>query len=119
MLALDLGVKRTGWAVSTSGRLVTPGGVLLTRPRAGFIKQLRAEISRLGVERLIVGETGLQVIADDRAAAIGWLERELALPVVAIDEHQTTGEARRQTGRKDHADETAAGLILERYLDEQ
>lgn len=107
LLALDIGTKRTGVAVSLSGQLTTPVGVWATTPWASFVDQLKTYIAAHEISEVIVGETVLTAK----------LQTACPVPVQVVSEFATTEEARRQTGRHDHADAAAACLILEQWLE--
>lgn len=118
LLALDLGTKRTGVAVSSSGKIVTPIGTIPSTPRSRFTYELKKIIDANKVSLIIVGDTGLTKFG----GAIGEVQIRLTevfnLPVIVVSEYETTNEAKLTTGRSDHADTEAACLILERYLEE-
>lgn len=118
LLALDLGAKRTGIALSTSGKLVTPVGTIPSVPRPRFTASLRALIAQHDVTTLIVGESGLDSFGEAAGVVQLRLTQLFNLPVVVVPETGTTNEAQKQTGRTDHADTAAASLILERYLED-
>lgn len=118
LLALDLGAKRTGVALSTSGTLVTPVGTIPSLPRPRFTAALRRLIEEHGVTTIIVGESGLDSFGEAAGVVQLRLSQQFKLPVVVVPETETTNEAQRRTGRADHADTTAASVILERYLED-
>lgn len=118
LLALDLGTKRTGVAVSTSGRLVTPVGTVDSLPRSRFTAELQTIIQRYDVTEIIVGDSGLANFGGEPGEVQLRLGQIFNLPVIITEEAGTTQSARRATGRPDHADTEAACLILERYLEE-
>lgn len=118
LLALDLGAKRTGVAVSTSGRLVTPVGTINSLPRSRFTAELQDIIKRYDVDQIIVGDAGLSSFAGDAGEVQLRLGQIFQLPVIITEEAHTTQQARQATGRTDHADTEAACQILERYLDD-
>ena len=117
LLALDLGAKRTGVAISTSGQLVTPLGVWPTAPWLSFVSKLHQTIQDNGITQVVVG----QVFVKDSAGQplIDKLQADCPVPVTIVSELDTTAEARAQTGRRDHADALAACGILDRYLETQ
>lgn len=131
VLALDLGSKRVGVAVSDPLRITAQG--LRTLPRQGgrpdrqAIAQLATENE---VERIIVGWP-LTLGGDEGQAAQAArrftedLRREIGLPIELWDERLTTAEAARvlaQAGvsrrhRRPDLDRMAATLILQSWLD--
>ena len=121
MLALDYGSARCGCAVSDpTGVLATPiEPVLSPRSRRGFAR-LRALVSELEVERVVVGlplslagsETTQTAEAREFAAM---LERALPVSVELYDERFTTRLAAR-TGGAASEDSRAAAHLLESWL---
>jgi putative Holliday junction resolvase len=132
VLALDLGSKRVGVAVSDrTGALASP---LTTIERRGDRAAEHREVARLveeeAVERVIVGlplnmdgSTGPAAIAaaheaDELAGVVG-------VPVELVDERLTTVAAdrqllaggRRAPQRRRVVDRTAAALLLQGWLD--
>ncbi len=131
LLALDLGEKRIGLAVSDpEGRLTLPAGHV---QRTKLVEDVRRVLEAAGerrVEGLVVGipynlngETGPQ--AKRALVFVRALRKQTSLPVHEIDERYTSVEAEalmREAGHqpsRDRAavDEVAAVLILKRYLD--
>lgn len=117
-LALDLGRKRTGVALSQSGRLVTPVGTLPTLPRKKLVAELRSLINRYQVTTVLVGDAGLASVGVLDQQPEVWLQELLGVAVVVRPEFASTEQARQRTGRRDHADTEAACTILEQYLEE-
>lgn len=132
-LALDLGDKRIGVALSDEGRrLASPFGVVSRKSRAEDYARYATLIAEQRVTLVVVGlPITLAGHEGDRAAwardyAAGLAER-VSVPVVLWDESLTTVEAeaalREQgvRGRKLKAevDAVAAALILQSYLDDQ
>ena len=132
LLALDLGEKRIGLAVSDpAGKLALPAGTIQrTKLAQDMLQVLKMAESRV-VEGFVVGipyhsdgSTGHQA-----SRALGFvraLEKRTALPVYTVDESFTSFEAEgllREAGRQPSreratVDETAATLILKRFLDQ-
>lgn len=133
MLALDLGAKRIGVAVSDSdGTVATPITVLTRhrdRPRlhreiAELVREWDAEVLLVGLPVDLRGEIGpaaASVLAerDELAAAVG-------VPVEVHDERLTTriaDRALRERGdmdgraRREVVDMVAASVILQDWLD--
>ena len=133
MLALDLGAKRIGVAVSDSdGRLATPVATLerhRDRPRlhreiAELVMEWEAELVLLGLPIDLRGEVGpaaeAVLVERDEMAAV------LPVPVEVHDERLSTRIAERAlrergdlTGkdRRTVVDMTAAAVILQDWLD--
>jgi len=133
ILALDLGTKTIGLAVSDPLGLTAQGLPTLQRSnRRADLTQLRELVEALGVARVVVGHplhlkgyAGARAKEAERFA--DWLRAELAVPVELFDERLTTAEAERRlreakvsrAKRKQVVDQMAATLLLEAYLDRQ
>ena len=130
-LAVDLGEKRVGTAISDAdGTLAMPYRTLLrTRDRA-LIAELRDIVRSEEVERLVVGEPrlldGTRGEAARRAAALAdRLGKACGIPVELVDEALTSVAAveRLQAAGVDvrrhpeRIDQVAAQIILEDALD--
>ncbi len=133
MLALDLGERRIGVALSDEGRTIAQPLTVLAR--AGRDKDVAAIAALAAEHRAGLIVLGLPRQADDSLAPMGekalTLGRRLArvtgLAVAYVDEFETTveahaamleGNASRQK-RRSAVDKLAAALILRRYLDGQ
>lgn len=131
ILALDLGSKRIGLAVSDPLGVTAQGLPTLKRTnRRADLVRLRELVDAYGVERVVVGHPlHLKGYASARAEEAErfaeWLRRDLRLPVELFDERLTTVEAERllreagasRRQRREAADQIAAQLILQTYLD--
>jgi len=131
LLALDVGEKRIGVAVSDpSGTLATAREVLIRRSLAEDLATLVRLVAEYGAEEVIVG---LPLNWD---GTVGWQARRvtqyanrlaahLPVPVRLWDERLTTEEAdsllaqagRRGSDRRKRLDAAAAALILQDYLE--
>ncbi len=131
-LALDLGSKYIGVAVSESGLIARPLKVLRRRSRREDFAAIQQIVRELAVERIVVGLPLLMSGAEGTQAA--WARAysaELAaaldppLPLIFWDERLSTEDAvdiGRQLGRlpsKAWLDAVAAAVILQTYLDAQ
>lgn len=129
-MALDLGERRIGLAVSdAAGALVFPAGHLL-RSKFGQDLEKVLEIARekevqgfvVGIPYTLSGEIGTGAKQAQRFIRV--LRKCTALPVYSVDERFTSVEAEgllREAGRqpsrnKGAVDEAAAALILQRFL---
>ena len=130
LLALDLGERRIGLAVSDpAGTLAFPSGHLVRTKMSQDVERI-LEIARekevegfvLGIPYSLAGEVGR---AAQRAQGLARaLQKRSSLPVYSIDERFTSVEAEgllREAGRqpsrdKGSVDEAAAALILQRFL---
>jgi len=132
VLALDLGSKRIGVAVSdATSTLASP---LTTVHRRGDRAAEHGAIARLVAEEEAVGVlVGLPLnmdgtrgpaarAAEEEAAALG---RLLEVPVELVDERLTTvtaervllGQGKRAPARRRVVDQTAAAVLLQAWLD--
>lgn len=121
VLALDYGSARCGCAVSDpTGVLATPlDPVSAPRSKRG-LGRLRALVSELGAERVVVG-LPLSLSGADTAQTTetrefaAKLEQRLSVPVDLYDERFTTALAQR-TGGSSSEDSRAAAHLLESWL---
>ena len=133
LLALDLGERRIGLAVSDAeGKFALPAGhVQRTKLKEDLLKVLEAGRSR-GVHGFVVGVpyNSDGTVGRQAKRAFGFvkaLKRQTSLPVYTVDESFTSVEAEglmREAGRqpsmqKAAVDEAAAALILRRFLDQR
>lgn len=133
VLALDLGEKRIGVAVSDATRTIaTPLAVVKRTSRQADFAAIGRLLAEQQANLLVVG---LPVMLDGREGEkAAWvrhyaadLQAQLGIPLAFTDEAFTTVQAenslrdRGQTGRKirQHVDAVAAALILQSYLDQQ
>jgi putative holliday junction resolvase len=121
VLALDYGSARCGCAVSDpTGVLATPLHPILAPATKRGLRRLRALVSELEVERVVVG-LPLSLSGADSAQTIetrefaARLERELPVAVELWDERLTTRLAARLGGRASE-DSRAAAHLLESWL---
>jgi putative Holliday junction resolvase len=137
-LAIDLGTRRIGLALSDSaGRLATPYSVLNVTSPAQALDGCASVIADEGVERLVVG-VPLNMDGSwgpQAKSAITWA-RELAartsLPLVLVDERlssfaaeqqlvdrKRSGEKLTRGKKKKQLDAIAAATFLQQFLDGQ
>ncbi|HEY0372077.1 MAG TPA: Holliday junction resolvase RuvX [Thermoanaerobaculia bacterium] len=126
-MAIDLGAKRIGIAVSDSGVLATPHSVMrnegdVLAKLASLGQQLEAEEYVVGIPRRTHAAAGDQKYRDFADA----LRQRTCKPVVLWDEALSTVEAmerlaasgkKRREAQKD-IDMHAAAVILQSYLDD-
>ena len=132
ILAIDLGERRVGLAVSDpGGRVASPAGHLVRRPGKRLpVAALLRRAAELDVEAFVVG-LPLDEEGDDtplsreaRALARALAERS-GLPVQLVDERYTTAMALRAVremggstrGRRGDVDALAATVLLQQVLD--
>ena len=132
VLALDVGDKRIGIAVSDQMRLIATPHSVYTRvgytPDVKHIQALcretAADLIVCGLPRNMDGSVGFQA---EKVMAFAEKLRESGLTVVFQDERLSTVSAHhalieggmRRENRKDHVDKVAAAVILQTYLDSQ
>jgi len=130
-MALDLGEKRIGIAVSDPTRTIaTPHSTLSRRSRAGDFAHFAHLIAELQITQLVLGlPITLGGEEGQRAAWVRDYAAQLAAhvtaPIAFFDESLTTMEAtaalhslgHRGKKVKQHVDAVAAALILQAYLD--
>ena len=127
-LALDVGTRRIGLAISDSGIFARPHGVLHRKSKKEDFARLRRLIGELKIERVIVGipyslsgseEIGPQARQVKRYAEA--LAEVVPVPVEYFDESYSTVDAQAQlstAGQKNvPIDAAAAAVILQNYLD--
>lgn len=131
VLALDIGEKRLGVAISDPARRVaTPLVVLDTRSELGGARELRRIIDDYEVGELVVG-LPLTMAGEEgpQAARVRILADRLAqflpIPAVFADERLSSSEAVRRMAevgadsraRRGSVDKVAAAIFLQGYLD--
>ncbi len=133
ILAIDLGTKNIGLAVSDPlGLTAQPLPTLRRSNRRADLAHLGELVEALAVERVLVGHplhlkgyAGARAQQAERFA--DRLQEKLEVPVELFDERLTTVEAQRllreagatRAERRRAADQIAAQLILQTYLDKQ
>ncbi len=131
ILALDVGAKRTGLAVSDPLGITAQGlGVLTRKDRSEVLAQLLEVARKWQVQRVVVGlprhmDGRLGDAAPEILKLAGDLGEALGVRVVTWDERLTTVEAERvllqadlsRRRRRQVLDKQAAVLILQNYLD--
>jgi putative holliday junction resolvase len=138
LLALDVGDRRVGVAVSDAmGLIATPLTVVRRTSKARDFERIGQLAREQGAEALVVGHpvnedgsAGSQAQRVERYATAlqEALESEgLALPLILWDERMSTQQAeqamiasgRRARERRERIDAVAAAVILQDYLDVQ
>jgi len=131
VMALDLGERRTGVALSDPlGWLATPLTVLQCASRAEEMSAIETLVQKHEVDRVVVGyprslngNVGPQARRVDRY--VERLRPRLAVPVVLWDEQFSTLQAEQlmhsagKRVQRDRIDAAAAAVILQGYLDAQ
>jgi putative Holliday junction resolvase len=130
VMALDVGGRRIGVAISDTARLLaSPLTTIRAEPRATALTQIATLIARHDVVDLVVGlpltlrgEIGPQ--AQVVQAFVEELRKSLTVPIHLVDERLTSVEAERmmielgvkREQRRARIDEVAASLILRDFL---
>jgi putative Holliday junction resolvase len=128
LMALDIGERRLGVAVSDSGILARPHSVLERKSRKEDFARLGRLITELKIERVIVGlpyslsdpeRIGPQAHRVKRYAEA--LAATLTIPFEYFDESYSTVDAQSYLlasgSKKTPLDAAAAAVILQNYLD--
>ena len=135
-LAIDLGSKRIGLALSDEGgKFATPYDVLIVSSRADTLDAILKLASKEAVERFVVG---LPLNMDDTVGpaarnTVEWakgLAQRSGKPVVFVDERLSSfaaeqrlnerkraGERMTRGGKKKQLDALAAAMFLQEFLD--
>ncbi len=129
LIALDLGERRIGLAVSGPGDLALPAGHIFRSKLTEDVQQIleiaserQAQGIVVGIPYTLDGETGTS--ARLARGFIRALRKETSLAIYEMDERFTSVEAEgllRESGvqpsrNRGTVDETAATLILQRFL---
>jgi putative holliday junction resolvase len=131
ILALDLGEKRIGVALSDALGLTAQGLTVLPRRNLELdLEQVIALVEKHAVQEIVIGlprhmDGRLGEKAEEVFLWAKELQERLRLPVHTIDERLTTVQAERvlleadvsRRKRRQVIDKMAAGLILQSFLD--
>jgi putative Holliday junction resolvase len=131
ILALDVGEKRIGLAVSDPLGITAQGlGVLARQGREADLARLLEVARRYGVQEIVVGlprhlDGRPGKMAEEILELARTLGEALGVPVTPVDERLTTAQAERMLVQADVSrrrrrrvvDQVAAVLILQGYLD--
>lgn len=131
ILALDIGSRRIGIAISDPTELLARSLPLLRRTNlAADLASLHATVEREGAEQIVVGlpltlegEVGPQ--AEETLYFVEHLRSAVTVPLETWDERYTTvlaAQALRSQGikarnQRDRIDSAAAAVLLQHYLD--
>ncbi|MCX6811692.1 MAG: Holliday junction resolvase RuvX [Candidatus Berkelbacteria bacterium] len=118
LLALDLGEKRIGVAISRSGIIAEPLATLSFNDK--FLTELKNICQDEEVEKIIIGLpqslSGKKNQQEEKIRKIAKeIEKKTKIEVLLFDESYTTKIAESIFGRE-RIDEEAASIILENYL---
>lgn len=127
-MALDVGERRIGIAISESGILATPYQVLLRQTKEQDFTRLKRLIADLKIDRIIIG-LPYSLIAEQKMGPQARrvkrygdaLAKAVSVPCDYFDESYSTVDANAYlaaTGQKKiPLDAAAAAVILQSYLD--
>ncbi len=131
IMSVDLGLKRTGIAVSDKGEgFAFPKGVIVEHNAERLAEKVAAAAMENGAELIVVGlpknmDGSLGFRAEECTAAAEKIAKKSGIPIEMWDERCTTVLAHnalnatntRGKKRKETVDAVAAVLILESYLE--
>ncbi len=131
IMSVDLGLKRTGIAVSDAGEgFAFPKGVIFEHNEERLVEKTAAKAEELGAEMIVVGlpknmDGSLGFRAEECTATAEKIAAKTGLPTEMWDERCTTVLAHnalnatntRGKKRKETVDAVAAVMILESYLE--
>ena len=135
-LALDVGDRRIGIAVSDATKLIARPLCVIDRKREDAPARIAALVAEHGADEVVVGlplhaDGNVSEQARQVQAFAESLRERLAVPLRFVDERYTTQDAQQiiaesrrkppRVGRRSRVtdDAIAAAVILQRYLDEQ
>jgi len=133
VLALDVGDRRIGVAVSDPGRVLARSLEVIERDGTGrYLDRIMSLVEELNVGQVLVGHpllldgtVGHQARQAEEVASA--LQERIEPPVLLWDERLSTVSAERmliergerRAKRRQHIDAVAAAVILQSYLDAQ
>ncbi len=131
ILALDLGARRIGVAISDSTGTIAQGLEVIDRQAGGnVLTQIRRRVAANLVERIVVGlplrMDGTEGVEAEKVRRfVNRLREVVGVPVDVQDERLSSAEADRimiaadvsRARRRRRRDAVAAALILQTYLD--
>ncbi len=127
ILGIDYGSKRIGIAVSDEeASFAIPRTVLPND--AKILDEIAKLVSEESISKIVIGDPGDNAISADVKSFVAKLEEKFTLPVILEKEFMTSMHVSQFQGRKPIArqekqdtspkrDDSAAALILQRYLD--
>lgn len=129
-LALDIGNRRIGAAVSDVTKLIARPLCVIDRKREDAVARVVALVAEHEADEVVIGlplhaDGKLSEQARQVQAFVEALGARLGVPIRWVDERYTTQDARqvlaevRRRKQPDHDDAIAAAVILQRYLDER
>lgn len=122
-LGIDYGTKRIGIAVSDENTILAfPKGILSND--LNIFKNIGEILKTENISEIVIGESvnfkGQEnIVSKDIKVFISELKNKFNLPIHEQKEFLTSVEARRFQDLKKRIDDSAAALILQRYLDKK
>ncbi len=128
-MALDIGDRRIGVAVSDASKMIARPLLIIDRKTEDALARLRALVLEYAPDLLVVGyPVHMDDAVSEQARAVdafcATLRTAIALPVAYMDERFSTSDAReiiagkRRKDKPRHDDALAAAVILQRHLDD-
>ena len=128
IMALDVGERRIGIAISASGILASPHSVLQRKSKRDDFTRLSQLMAELEVERIVVGLpyslSGHETVGPQARRIMRYAEalaKAVSIPVEYFDESYSTVDAedilRLLDQKRVPLDAAAAAVILQNYLD--
>ncbi|MEI6352787.1 MAG: Holliday junction resolvase RuvX [Candidatus Nomurabacteria bacterium] len=123
-LALDYGSKKIGVAISDEmGMFAFPFKIILNKNKENSLEEFLKIVSENNISTIVVGESLNQKgvenkILEEAKSFVKILEEKSKAKIVFEKEWFSTVEARRYDDRRD-ADDSAAAIILQRFLDKE
>ncbi len=121
-LAIDYGSKKIGLAKSDeNGEFAFPYKIILNKDKENSLKEILEIIDKEKIDKIIFGESvnlkgEKNNIWEEMKDFVDLLSLKINIEINFEKEWLSTVEARRFQDRKD-ADDSAAAIILQRYLD--
>lgn len=128
ILGVDLGIKRTGLAISDELRITTRALPILTpKSRAEDIAYLLKLCEELEIHQILIGypllpQSGQEGFMAKRAKGFFEALKQEApknLDIFLIDESYTSQEAAFRTGQHKHLDSESARILIENFIHAQ
>lgn len=121
-VGIDYGTKRIGIAISDEeGSFAFPKEIIA---QAGAIESIVSLVDKEGVSGVVIGQSVASNGADNEVvveakAFASRLEQKIAVPIFFEREDFSSVEAHRYQTKKGSRDDSAAAVILQRFLDKQ
>jgi putative Holliday junction resolvase len=119
-LGIDYGTKKVGIAVSDEeASFAFPKDIISTEKLFEYLKEF---VMKEQIKGIVIGESlasnGEENKINERAQLFGKkIEKEINIPVFFVREDFSSVEAHRYQTKKGNRDDSAAAVILQRFLD--